>query len=39
VQARISDGCVLALLDAYLKADILDGLEQWTPTGARRKAP
>jgi RNA-directed DNA polymerase len=33
VQARISDGRVLALLDAYLKADILDGLEQWTPTG------
>jgi RNA-directed DNA polymerase len=33
VQARISDGGVLALLDAYLKADILDGLEQWTPTG------
>ena len=33
VQARISDGGVLALLDAYLKADIRDGLEQWTPTG------
>jgi len=33
VQARISDGRVLALIDAYLKADILDGLEQWTPTG------
>ena len=33
VQAHISDGRVLALIDAYLKADILDGLEQWTPTG------
>jgi RNA-directed DNA polymerase len=33
VQARISDGRVLALLDAYLQADIIDGLEQWTPTG------
>ncbi len=33
VQARISDGRVLALIDAYLKADILDGLEQWTPIG------
>jgi RNA-directed DNA polymerase len=32
VQARISDGRVLDLLRGWLKADILAGLEQWTPT-------
>lgn len=31
VGARISDGRVLALIEADLKADILDGLAIWTP--------
>lgn len=28
---RISDGRILALLRAYLNADILDGIRRWTP--------
>lgn len=32
IAVRISDGRVLALIEAYLRADILDGLEQWIPT-------
>jgi RNA-directed DNA polymerase len=32
VEARISDGRVLDLLRGWLKADILAGLERWTPT-------
>jgi RNA-directed DNA polymerase len=32
LQARISDGRVLALIEAYLQADIIDGLQHWTPT-------
>jgi RNA-directed DNA polymerase len=33
VEARISDGRVLDLLRGWLKADILAGMERWTPTG------
>jgi len=32
VQARISDGRVLALLRSWLKQDVFDGLQRWTPT-------
>ena len=31
VQAQVSDGRVLALLDAFLGQEIFDGLEHWTP--------
>lgn len=31
VSAKISDGRVLALLEAYLNQNVLDGLEEWTP--------
>ncbi len=33
VEERISDGRVLDLIRGWLKADILKGLERWTPTG------
>jgi RNA-directed DNA polymerase len=32
VEAKVSDGRVLDLLRLWLKADILKGLERWTPT-------
>lgn len=32
VEARISDGRVLSLLRSWLNQDILDGMQQWTPT-------
>jgi RNA-directed DNA polymerase len=32
VGAKVSDGRVLDLIRGWLKADILKGLEQWTPT-------
>ena len=32
VEAKVSDGRVLDLIQGWLKADILKGLEQWTPT-------
>jgi RNA-directed DNA polymerase len=31
VEARISDGRVLDLIRGWLKADILHGLDRWTP--------
>lgn len=31
VRARIADGRVLELVEAYLTQGVLDGLEQWTP--------
>ena len=31
VKEKISDGRVLELIEMYLKQDILDGLESWTP--------
>jgi RNA-directed DNA polymerase len=37
LRTKIADGPVLALIESFLKADILDGAEQWTPRGARRK--
>ena len=33
VEARISDGRVLALLKGWLEQDIFDGMQSWTPTG------
>jgi RNA-directed DNA polymerase len=33
VEERISDGRVLDLIRAYMKQDIMCGLERWTPTG------
>jgi RNA-directed DNA polymerase len=32
-EERISDGRVLELIRAYLKQDVMHGLERWTPTG------
>ena len=32
IEARISDGRVLDLIRGWLRADILNGLERWTPT-------
>src|SRR3984893_13249330 len=29
---KIADGSVLSLIERFLKANILDGLEEWTPT-------
>jgi Reverse transcriptase (RNA-dependent DNA polymerase) len=37
IEEQISDGRILDLIRGWLKADILKGLERWTPTGARRK--
>lgn len=32
LEQRISDGRLLRLIEAFLKQDILNGLERWTPT-------
>jgi len=32
LRTKIADGSVLALIESFLQADILDGAEQWTPT-------
>jgi RNA-directed DNA polymerase len=32
VRAKVSDGRVLALVEAYLGQGVLDGMESWTPT-------
>ena len=31
LQEKIADGPVLKLIESFLKANILDGAEQWTP--------
>jgi RNA-directed DNA polymerase len=31
VREKVADGRVLALVEAYLNQDVLDGLERWTP--------
>ena len=33
VEEKVSDGRILDLIRGWLKADILKGLERWTPTG------
>ena len=32
IEDKVSDGRLLDLIRAWLKADILQGLERWTPT-------
>ena len=32
VQKQVADGRVLNLIESFLKANIMEGLEQWTPT-------
>lgn len=32
LKEKIADGSVLSLIESFLKANILDGLEEWTPT-------
>jgi len=32
VRSRVSDGRVLALVEAYLRQGVMDGTESWTPT-------
>jgi RNA-directed DNA polymerase len=32
VGEKVADGRVLKLIEAFLKADVLDGLSEWTPT-------
>jgi RNA-directed DNA polymerase len=32
VKEKVADGPVLSLIESFLKAKILDGLEEWTPT-------
>ena len=31
LQEKIADGALLKLIESFLKADILDGMERWTP--------
>jgi len=31
VGARVSDGRVLSLIESYLKQDVMEGMERWTP--------
>lgn len=39
VKAKVADGSVLTLIESFLKANILDGLEEWSPaTGAPQGA-
>lgn len=39
LKEKIADGSVLSLIEAFLRANVLDGLEEWTPvTGAPQGA-
>lgn len=39
LQEKIADGRVLSLIESFLKANVMDGLTEWTPTsGASRGA-
>jgi RNA-directed DNA polymerase len=39
LKEKVADGSVLSLIESFLKANILDGLEEWTPaTGAPQGA-
>jgi RNA-directed DNA polymerase len=31
LQEKIADGSVLSLIESFLKANIMDGMEFWTP--------
>ena len=33
VKERVSDGAVLRIVEEYLKQEVMDGLERWTPEG------
>jgi len=33
VGAKVSDGGVLRLIESYLKCDVMEGMEKWTPEG------
>jgi RNA-directed DNA polymerase len=33
VEEKVSDGAVIAMLKGYLKQDVMDAMEQWTPKG------
>jgi RNA-directed DNA polymerase len=33
VEGKVSDGAVIALLEGYLKQDVMDAMERWTPEG------
>ena len=33
VEEKVSDGAVIAVLKGYLKQDVMDAMEQWTPEG------
>jgi RNA-directed DNA polymerase len=33
VEGKVSDGAVIAMLKAYLRQKVMDGMEQWTPEG------
>lgn len=33
VRQKVADGAVLGLIEAYLRQQVLDGMEQWTPEG------
>ena len=37
VRERIADGRVLKLIESFLKAGIMDGMEEWNPKPERRK--
>jgi len=39
LKEKVADGPVLSLIESFLKANILDGMEEWTPaTGAPQGA-
>lgn len=33
VEGKVSDGAVIAMLKAYLRQKVMDGMERWTPEG------
>jgi RNA-directed DNA polymerase len=33
VEAKVSDGAVIAMLKGYLKQDVMDAMKRWTPEG------
>ena len=39
LKEKIADGPVLALIESFLKANIWDGLTEWTPATGAPKGP
>jgi len=33
VEEKVSDGAVIAMIKAYLKQDVMEGMQRWTPEG------